>query len=305
MSRLTLQHLRIFACVAKHRSFSKTSVVLGIAQPTISRQISELEGHWGGELFYRTGRGVGLSDIGEKAHARVVPILRDIDKLTDDIRSERGTPTGEVTIAIIPSLTAAILPSLIENLRSAHPGILVRVLEGFSEQVIRWVSDGSADIGLHSSYREDPEANDPLAKKSRVVLVSPSKGTMHPAEIPFASLSQYELVLPMQPNALRICVDLLARQQNMKLNVVAEAVTFSAQKEISAHCGYSFLAERSLPALVHLDERFAASVVCRPYLLRTVIMSTGSHSPLTRASRMVAEHLSAVMRQSKIDFFEA
>ncbi|WP_449415864.1 helix-turn-helix domain-containing protein [Ochrobactrum teleogrylli] len=58
MSQLTLHHLQIFSQVTKYGSFSKTSVILGVAQPTISRLVAELEEYWQGPLFYRTGRGV-------------------------------------------------------------------------------------------------------------------------------------------------------------------------------------------------------------------------------------------------------
>ncbi|WP_028710327.1 LysR family transcriptional regulator [Paracoccus pantotrophus] len=302
MSGPSLQHLRIFAEVARHGSFSRTSVVLGIAQPTISRQISELESHWQGTLFYRTGRGVELSELGHKALARTMAILREVDHLTDDMRSEQGIPSGEVTVAAVPSLVSVLLPALVKDLRAERPGIGIRILEGFSEQVIRWVSEGTAEIGLYARYFEDFTDTSASAGSSRILLVTPGSDTELPDEIPFTALEGFELVLPMQPNALRHCIDVIARQRNLRLNIVAEAVSFMAQKEIAAHCGYSFLAEKSLPTLKQVETGFRSMVIRDPYLLRKIVLSTSRGTPLTHAAREVADRLGQQLRNRQLDF---
>lgn len=304
MSGPTLQHLRIFANVAKHGSFSRTSVVLGIAQPTISRQISELESHWQGALFYRTGRGVTLSDLGQKALARTMTILRDVDHLSDDMRSEQRTPSGKVTVATVPSLVGVLLPPLVGKLRAELPGITLRILEGFSEQVIRWISEGSADIGLYGRYFEayGDEHTQSGEYSSQILLVTPKTGIALQREIPLAELERFELVLPMQPNALRHCIDVIARQRNLQLNIVAEAISFMAQKEIAAYCGYSFLAEKSFPTLRQVESDFQSAIIREPYLHRKIVLSTSQGTPLTHAAREVTQRLADQLRAQQMDF---
>lgn len=304
MTGPTLQHLRIFANVAKHGSFSRTSVVLGIAQPTISRQISELESHWQGALFYRTGRGVLLSDLGQKALARTMTILRDVDHLSDDMRSEQGNPSGEVTVAVVPSLVGVLLPPLVRKLRADRPSITLRILEGFSEQVIRWVSEGAADIGLYGRYFEvnGDEHAQSTGYSSQILLVTPKTDIVLQDEIALAELESFELVLPMQPNALRHCIDVIARQRKLQLNIVAEAISFMAQKEIAAYCGYSFLAEKSFPTLKQVENDFQSAVIRDPYFHRKIVLSTSPGTPLTHAAREVVERLTDQLRLEQMDF---
>lgn len=302
MSQISLYHLKALVEVARHGSFSRTAVVTGAAQPTISRQISELEAHWQGKLFYRTGRGVELSDLGHKALSRAEAILRDIDHLTDDMRSEQGMPSGEVTIATVPSLVSTLLPPLVKELRAERPAIRIRILEGFSEQVIRWNSEGAADVGLYARYFGESRADSGRGHLSRILLVTPNPDFRDQEEINFSDLANYELVLPMQPNALRNCIDAIARQRGINLNIAAEAVSFMAQREIAAYCGYSFLADKSFPTLNQLGENFHSITIRDPYLLRKIVLSTNQGGPLTRAASEVTKRLERLFEHQQVDY---
>lgn len=302
MSHPTLHHLRIFVQVATHRSFSRTSMVMGIAQPTISRVIAELENCWSGKLFLRTGRGVELSDIGQKALVRVQSILRDIDDLSEDMRSERASPAGIVTVAIIPSLVGIVMPDLARELRDHRPGIRLKVVEGFSDQVIRNTSDGTADIGLYAQYFERSSEGAPQASTSSIVLVAPRASDFAETEIDFVRLADFRLVLPMLPNALRHCIDVHARKNDLRLDVVAEAVSFTAQLEIAAYCGYGFLAEPSSQTLRKIGPEFQVASIRNPSFHRKIVLSTGHGKPLTRATLDVVSRLTNRMNALRLDF---
>src|SRR6516225_581705 len=144
---LNLPALGTFARVAELGSFSRAAVSLGVAQPTISRVIGELETEFAGELFYRTGRGAKLTEMGEMLLPRVRALLQTAEQLATDAVAFGKAPTGAVSIATLPSITPLIAAELYDYLREHAPGIRLRLLEGFSDQIERWVSEGSVDIG--------------------------------------------------------------------------------------------------------------------------------------------------------------
>ena len=65
MGVIDLEPLSVFVTSADLKSFSKAAVALGLSQPSVSRPIADLETRLGGPLFYRTGRGVALTELGE------------------------------------------------------------------------------------------------------------------------------------------------------------------------------------------------------------------------------------------------
>ena len=95
---MELADLRIFVRAAELGSFSKAAVTTGVAQPTVSRVISDLEAEWDGPLFYRTGRGVTLSELGEEALTKARFLLREADQAAEDLKAFSRLPSGIVSI---------------------------------------------------------------------------------------------------------------------------------------------------------------------------------------------------------------
>ncbi|MFX8137427.1 LysR family transcriptional regulator, partial [Acinetobacter baumannii] len=84
-------------------SLSKVALAHGTTQPHISRQIAELEQAAGGRLFQRTGRGVVLTELGQRIAPKVRAWLAGTEQLANDIQSSAGKPIGTVRLGIIPS----------------------------------------------------------------------------------------------------------------------------------------------------------------------------------------------------------
>lgn len=91
-----LQHLRVFLRICELKSFTKAAVSLGVTQPSVSYTVKELERAWGAELFYRTGRGVVLSEFGEHAALRARSLMDAADEVFEELRSHNGLPSGVV-----------------------------------------------------------------------------------------------------------------------------------------------------------------------------------------------------------------
>ena len=292
---VNLGHLQTFARVAELGSFTKAAVSLGVAQPTVSRIIGELETEWDGPLFYRTGRGVILSELGEAALVRVRAFLREAEQMSEDLRGFSRLPSGNVAMGLPPSLVGAVVPELVNQLRRDLPGIRIRVFEGFSEQIERWLAEGNVDVAIYSKYREGESSGGALLD-SRLVLAGAAEGWTLPKEIDFRRLAEFPLVLPEATNGLRAIVDSIARRMKVSLNVVADADSILAQKEMAMRCGCYMIKAPLTIAGEESSGVFASSVIRNPSINRYVVVMTGQQKPLSRAGREVASRTTAILR---------
>lgn len=293
---MDLASLRLFVRVSELSSFSKAAVAMGVAQPTVSRIIGELEREWGGALFYRTGRGVTLSELGERAVSKARVLLHDADEVSEDLRGYSKLPSGAVAIGLPPSIVAVIVPTLLNQLRSELPNIRLQIFDGFGDQVERWIAEGMVDIGLYSRYHEGARSLEPQLLASQLVLAGASNQWDLPTEIDFTKLSEFPLVLPAQNNGLRVIVDTIARRMRVALNVIVDVDSTLAQKEMCEHCGcYMIKAPHTISD--ETDRQvFSSSLIRNPTINRHVVIVTGSQRPLSRAGREVARRITAILK---------
>ena len=293
---MNLSDLRLFVRAAELGSFSKAAVAFGVAQPTVTRIIGQLEAEWDGPLFYRTGRGVLPSELGHEALGRARALLRDADQIGEDLRGFSQLPSGVVSIGVPTSLVTAAIPPLVDQLRLELPDIRLQVHEGFNDQVERWLAEGSIDIGAHSRYREGRALDDPALMASRLVVSGLRRGWSLPPEVEFKRLADHALVLPVQTNALRVVVDAVAKRMRIPLNIVAGVDSTLGQEAIATRCGCYMVRAPVSSVIEDAQGPFASSVIRSPTITRHIDLVTSRQRPLSRASRQVLERLTVIMK---------
>ena len=137
---------KIFIDAAELGSLSKVAVSNGTSQPQISRLIGDLEHACGGRLFQRTGRGVVLTDLGERIAPMIRTWLASTEQLGNDIRATAGTPIGKVRIGSLPSTAHPLLTTVFMHMKKKYPLVQLSVREGQGAQLDTWLEDGS--VGL-------------------------------------------------------------------------------------------------------------------------------------------------------------
>lgn len=292
--------LRVMIKVAEVGNISQAAIALGLTQPTVSRTIATLEKEFGGPLFYRTGRGVTLTEIGEAALPRARALIANSEQLAADMRDLVKSPSGVVSVAMLPSQVQNLAGELFDQVRKVFPNVRLRLLEGFSSQIEEWLSDGRADIALLSRYQEDLAGGEEVLHKSHLMLVGIA-GTGRKSEtVAFNELPNIPLVLPAYPNGLRIAVDSAARRHHVKLRIVAEADSLLAQKKIIYREGcYAVLSAQTVDKETRQGV-FEARRIVNPTLPRIIVMATTTQRPLSRAAREVARMVRQLVMESAI-----
>ena len=145
------RHLVTFQAVLREGSFLKAARALGLAQPTVTLHIQELEAQFGLELFDRRGRRRPLTPAGELLAERAGPILDSFDRLARSMSELRNGRSGLIRVGSIePAASQRVMP-LLGKLQRDRPALRVRLDVSGTNGVSRGVADGELDLGLCSA----------------------------------------------------------------------------------------------------------------------------------------------------------
>jgi DNA-binding transcriptional LysR family regulator len=145
---MTLQQLQYFLAAVEHGSFSAAADELRMAQPSLSEQVRRLEAELGVELFTRVGRGLVLTEAGHtlRPHAEeVLAAADDARNAVADVRTVRG---GTVSLGMFGDAPYYLLAEVIEEFRSRHPEVRVRIVGQNSSEVADSLRAGELEAAV-------------------------------------------------------------------------------------------------------------------------------------------------------------
>jgi DNA-binding transcriptional LysR family regulator len=281
---------KLFADAAELGSLSKVALAYGTSQPHISRRIGELERSCGGRLFQRTGRGVVLTELGQRVAPRIRAWLAATEQLENDVRTSAGTPIGTVRIGSLPSTAHPLVTTLYYRLKKRYPLIHLAVREGQGAQLETWLEDGSVDLAILYRSGATPKGGDTdLAETPTYLVGAEGDKLTSRATVPFAKLDNLPLVSFCRPSSWRNRLEELAAEHGIRLNVVLEADSLSLQTHIVADGGvYALLGPYAITAAAR-DCRLQAARIVNPAVNRHIALAMSRHGGMTLACRTVMQ----------------
>jgi LysR family transcriptional regulator, regulator of abg operon len=141
-----LSHFRSAAAIAEHGSLRAAARHLGIAQPTLTRGLSELEREIGATLFERRSRGMIATPLGEAFVKRATAILNDVRRAQEEVEQLRGNTVGELTVGLSIAAHLWLLPKVLEPFRRRFANVHLHIVEGFYPTLEQGLQDGTVDF---------------------------------------------------------------------------------------------------------------------------------------------------------------
>lgn len=147
---MELRVLQYFLAVCQEESISKAAQTLYLSQPTLSRQLKDLEKELGKQLFIRGNRKIALTEEGMLLRTRAEEILTLVGKTKNDIISSDEHLTGEVVIGSAETRGVKELVTVMKSLQNHYPALRFSIISGDETQVLEQLENGLIDTGIIS-----------------------------------------------------------------------------------------------------------------------------------------------------------
>lgn len=145
---MELRVLRYFLAAAREESVTGAANYLHLTQPTLSRQLRDLEEELGQKLFTRGGHRLTLTPAGMYLRKRAEEMVALADQTEADFRAMQGDIAGDIRIGGGETAAMTLVADVCRGLREAHPGIRCCLYSGNAEDVAERLDKGLIDFGL-------------------------------------------------------------------------------------------------------------------------------------------------------------
>jgi len=145
---MELRHLRYFIGVVDAGSMALASRCLHVSQPTLSRQIHDLEQEFGVRLFDRVGRNLKLTGEGRELVARSRHVMAEAEALKTRGSVLGGSTAGVLRVGAPPQFIEAGMPGVLRAYQRAHPAVEVQLSEDGGQRLISRVEQGQLHLAV-------------------------------------------------------------------------------------------------------------------------------------------------------------
>ena len=147
---MELRVLNYFLAVAREENFTKAAQQLHLTQPTLSRQIADLEQELGVKLFIRSNHNIILTEEGMILKRRAQEILSLADKTKRDFMQKEEALSGTISIGSGEFRSTEYLAKIIAQFRNQYPNVKYEIYSGNASNIRDYIERGFLDIGLMS-----------------------------------------------------------------------------------------------------------------------------------------------------------
>lgn len=145
---MEIRVLKYFLAVAREQNISNAAEVLHITQPTLSRQLKDLEDEIGTTLFIRGKRKITLTEDGILFRKRAEEIIDLVDKTESEFSNLSNTVSGEIFIGGGETLGMTFIANILNELHQDYPNIRYNIFSGNGDDVCEKLDNGLLDFGI-------------------------------------------------------------------------------------------------------------------------------------------------------------
>lgn len=145
---MEIRVLRYFLTVAREGSITRAANFLHLTQPTLSRQLQDLEKELGQKLFVRGSHNISLTPEGMILRKRAEEIVDMVDKTESVFRSISDTVSGDIYIGGGETESMKYIAEVIKDMREEYPAIKYHLYSGNAEDVTERLDKGLLDFGI-------------------------------------------------------------------------------------------------------------------------------------------------------------
>ena len=197
---MELRVLRYFLTVAQEENITRAAEALHMTQPTLSRQLSQLEEELGARLFERGARRITLTDAGLLLRRRAQELLALAGKTERELAAQGAPLAGEISLGCGVLESVRVLARLMGGFSALHPGVSFELFTGTADEIRERMDRGLTDVGLLL----EPVSMDSYefirlgVRESWMAVMRPDDPLAAQESVTAADLARRELIMPLR-----------------------------------------------------------------------------------------------------------
>ena len=242
---MELRVLQYFLAVAREESFTGAANALHLSQPTLSRQLKDLETELGKQLFIRGSRKIELTDEGRILKKRAEEIVSLVNKTENEIAVSDDHIAGDVFIGAGETVGVRTITKAAKCVRDSYPDIHFHIISGDRTDVVEKLDSGLVDFGLVFGSADESKYESIRVPNSDLwgVLMRRDSPLADRETIESKDLYDKPLIVSRQADRTGVIKRLLGRSAD-KLNIVATYnLIFNGALMVQDGLGYALCLE--------------------------------------------------------------
>lgn len=246
---MEIRVLRYFLTVVREEGINRAAEVLHITQPTLSRQLSQLEDEVGVKLFHRGAKKITLTNEGILLRRRAEEILALVDRTEQELIEQDEFVEGRVVIGGGELAAMQELPEVIESFREKYPLVTFDIFTGNADLVKEQMEKGLIDIGVLLEPI-DMEKFDFIRLKGKerwAVLMRPDDPLAKKEAVSAGDLENAPLILPRRTNVQNELANWLGDSFQENRVLFTSNLSTNGALMVQRGLAYSLIIEGSVP----------------------------------------------------------
>ena len=232
---MNIHDLEAFVAVVETGSIVAASARINLTQPGITRRIQNLEDSLGIALLDRQSKPLKPTAAGREAYEHGRRVLRSLDDLKAGV-SPGGEIGGEFRLGVMPYLSEAALSAPLDQLRSQFPQLTLRIISGWSPELIDQVAHSQLDAATvclpEGQQPPDDVVGDMLGVHNVIIVASPSLGV--PKAPNLDELSRFPWIMNQSGCGFRAFIHHRFEAERLPFDVAVEAMSADLRMSLIA-----------------------------------------------------------------------
>ena len=296
---MEIRVLRYFLAVVREEGINRAAEVLHITQPTLSRQLSQLEEDVGVKLFHRGAKKITLTNEGILLRRRAEEILALVDRTEQELSEQDEMVEGRVVIGGGELAAMQELPEVIRSFREKYPLVTFDIFTGNADLVKEQMEKGLVDIGVLLEPI-DMEKYDFIRLKGKeqwAVLMRPDDPLAEKEFISAKDLENAPLILPRRTNVQNELTNWLGDSFQESQVLFTSNLSTNGALMVQSGLAYSLVIEGSVP---FWDKEKITFRPLSPQLTANSVLAWKKHQPFSPASAKFIEHIKCLLSINEV-----
>ncbi len=247
MRNVTLRQMRVFAAVARHRSFTRAARELHLTQPAVSQQMRLLEQEAGLPLIEQIGRAIRLAPAGEELLRYANQVTELLREAGEALAAMRGLKRGVLKLGAV-STAKYFAPALLSAFTPDYPEVTIKFTVANRGEIVRLL--GANELDLVVMGRPPGElvtAAEAFARHPLVIIAPPQHPLARRRHLPLEALAGESFVIREEGSGTRASMESVFRERGLSFRTSMEVSSNETIKQaVMAGMGLSFISSHTV-----------------------------------------------------------